>query len=183
MNATLEVSRDELARALAFLRRFTKGRYQADAILRFDGNELVVSTIGIERRIPARGSWPGLARVPAAYLVALSRDLPDGDPLLLSVENDRLSMGRFSVTCVWHEGSEPPIELPLSPPLYTVLGLHYRYTDQQVARSGLAKTLTRAQERATRITDTAARVLAPLGVKLADLSELTERCVKRANGL
>lgn len=65
---------------------------QADASLWYEGNELAVRVGADEARVPARGSWPGIVVVPAAFLIE-GLVGAEAEEVRLAIEADRIRIG------------------------------------------------------------------------------------------
>jgi len=99
----LEVEAGQFAKALKLLARFESKTNQAE--LGFDGSMLMVRLGDTEQRIPAAGSWPSSVHIRSRFVRALAYRPILQNPLELSTEDDRLTVGNFTVPC-----SAEPIE-------------------------------------------------------------------------
>jgi hypothetical protein len=68
-------------------KRITKG---AELVLRFQDGVLYIDGPGVTVDVPASGSWPGQARVPASFARMLAIGPPTGNPLTLEFVDGQL---------------------------------------------------------------------------------------------
>ena len=185
MTTSLEVNREALAQGLRLLRKFVRATQAGEAILSYGNGTLSIEFGETTAQAPAEGTWPGKARVPGLALLQLESTLPPTDPVSFQAGKDRLSVGKWSTPCHWEDEAEqssgPVIQLPANPPLTLILGLPQRYSDQDIARSGLDLMVRMAEQRRDTLIAQAAAILQPLGVDLIDLRRVVGECVKRKN--
>ena len=105
---TLEVAKHELDdawRRVAILARDVRKRTldASEAVLSFRDGRLEIHVSGNFRAVsvPARGMWPGQARVPGQFIVGVAKVPPAGDPVTFRVVGDRLHVQSISVGCQW----------------------------------------------------------------------------------
>ncbi len=177
----LQVNRNELAEGLKKLRKLIKPRQAGEAILSFESGLLMVELGSITVQATAEGLLRGLVRVSGKSVLNLAEALPANDPLLIKVETERLHIGGLSLPCIWHDADEPTIGLPMDAPLTALLGVRYKYTEEQIFRSGLTDPIAEAEARRKMLTCNAANKLEPLGVRLEDVERLVDESLRRAN--
>ncbi len=179
MNPRLEVDRQEFAGAIKPMVRLLTKKQQAEAIISFNDGRLSIAHGGVEVSAPARGGWPGQARISGQFIVAVAKLLPPGDPIVLTVEGGKMRLATTSTTCTWQPESTNRIELPMEPPLTMILNLPLKYSATEIANSGLTRIVQKAEERKTNLVNKAAKVLGPLGVKPTDLLPVVTACIRR----
>jgi hypothetical protein len=178
MGPALKVKRDEFQQALRFVSKVAKGTTRAEAIISFDGGSLELDLGGVTARASAQGEWPGPARVNAQFLLGLLKTLPDGDPLTVSAEDDRVhvcgSRTRYSAKCTWQDAEGDLIKLELNPSLVRILCLRIAHADEDITRSGLTRILEEAEARRDTLIARAADALVPLGIRPGDVRRLVD---------
>jgi hypothetical protein len=149
----------------------------------FDGVLLQLTGPGASKVVAADGDWPAAVTVDAAIMQQVATRLPNQDPLILKVENNRLYIGGFSVGAEIADIAPPPVDLPID----------HSSADIMVALAKLGEprvigTIGRiAVEKAKRELDgkvlAAVRHLSPYGVKSADIEPVVHQAIKRRAGL
>ena len=109
MNPSLEVNRDQLVEAFAFLNhsfkpiaRKRKRRETATLILQYKDGALTLDLEGTSFTVDASGSWSGTATVPAMILKSFSIIEPTEDPVRLWVADGKLHYESTSIACEWN---------------------------------------------------------------------------------
>lgn len=179
----LEVSRAELRAALEMLHKFANARGAGHALVGFESGALVIRLGGVRVDAPARGSWPGEAAVPGAFLANFHESLPPGDPVTVLVDRERLRIGPFAVRCTWLPRIEPRITLPVDARLPHVLRLPLEYAREEIERSGLGDVLARAEAERDSILEKAAVVLEPFEIPDHALRAFVEGYLRYRFGL
>lgn len=107
MTATpiLEVAKHELDNAWRRLAILVRGvrKPTAEAVISYRDGKLEISYSGNAVSVPARGTWPGQARIPGQFIAGLAKVPPAGDPITFRVEGDRLYIAAISVGCQWQQ--------------------------------------------------------------------------------
>ncbi|HKZ00668.1 MAG TPA: hypothetical protein VJ180_00415 [Pyrinomonadaceae bacterium] len=67
----------------------------------FDGAHLIVTIVGVNRTIPASGSWEGKVAVALSFMGGLNKFPPTQSPLTISYENSKLKIGTTSFPAEW----------------------------------------------------------------------------------
>lgn len=183
MRYELNVNRTELIDGLNLLRKTAKPKKNMEAVLSFETGNFVVFVNGVSIEASAEGEFPGLARIPAAQAITLSKVLPPEDPLTIAHDENRLYIGTFSMPCEWDNVEPHPVQLPIDAPLPVLLGLRLKYTDQEIFQSGYSNPLDEAARKLKLLITKAANALEPLGVKRSDIEKLVDDTVKRINRL
>jgi hypothetical protein len=183
MRYELKVNRAELISGLNLLRKTAKPKKNMEAVLSFEKGNFVVFVNGVSIEASAEGEFPGLARIPAAQAITLSKVLPPEDPLTIAHDEKELYIGTFSMPCAWSNVDPHPIQLPIDAPLPLLLGLRLKYTDQQVFQSGYSNPLGEAERKRKLLITKASNALEPLGVKRADVEKLVDEAVRIVNKL
>ena len=177
MEFSVKVARAELRDALKQLAVMIPAEATDDGILAFDDGELVMELPGGSIGVEAKGNWAGRVRFRSEIARTLSRQLPEGDPLEISVRDDRLYFGdRFSTGCSLCGPEAYSIELPIDPPLWAVLGLRVHHTEEAIEAAGLNERLDDADTEAWELIRRAAKPLAKLGVTRDEVVKLVPGC-------
>jgi hypothetical protein len=178
---SVTVSRSDLSSALKQIIKVVKVKNSDEAVLSCEGSTLLIGFPGGEVSIPCKGSSPGRIHLPLQRLVPLGTSLPDCDPFPISVEGDRVLVGTMQFGCTFEAEAGPAIELPLDPPLWTLLALKLDYSEEDIQRHGLSKKVGEAESRRDELIEKAARTLAPLGVGSRRLREFIDETVRWKN--
>jgi hypothetical protein len=96
----VSVSRKDFEKACALFRKHCKPSPAARATFHFDGEHLDIDVAGIGHALPAEGVWTGIVETSAQFMVGIAKVPPNGDPIEVRVEGDRLHIGSCSITCV-----------------------------------------------------------------------------------
>lgn len=177
----LQVNCIELAQALKILRKFIKFNSREEAIISFEDGTLMIGAVGMRVTASAKGIWPGQARVASSYILHIAKSLPATDPLPLRVEEGRMHIANYSVPCIWQDVGTNVIQLPMDPPLATVLGVRLRYTDDEIAQSGLTEVVRVAEERRDALIAKAVNILSVLGIQPVDLRRIIDERLKEVD--
>jgi hypothetical protein len=149
-----------------------------EAVFSCEGNTLLIGFPGGEVGIPCEGSSPGRVHFPLQRLVPLGISMPECDPFPIEVEGDRLLLGTIQFRCTFEADAGPAIELPLDPPLWTLLALRLDYSEEEIQRNGLLEKVRRAESKRDELIEKTARTLAPLGVGSSRLREFIDGTVR-----
>ncbi len=155
------------------------GRYKVrasdTALFAFDGTFLTVEALDRVFAAAATGTWPGVAKVSATFVIAMAKAPPADVELRLSYADGRLRLGTLSIDCDWQPVSDTLLELPASPDWIEALSLKYRATRARIVAAGLKQSIGDAEQKLAALVRKTAKPLAPLGVSERDLNELIER--------
>jgi hypothetical protein len=174
------VNRAEFSEVLARIASQGKTAETANVSVTCEDNSLLFCLPGIELRAAAQGNWHGQVLLPVRTLISLaSAPLPDGDPLVLSVEGNTLHLGTLRLSCRWEPTPRKLIELPLNPQLRTLLRIPIAYSEDDIRRSGLSEVITKALQEKDEVAEQACGILKPLGVRPDDLRRLVEESIRR----
>jgi hypothetical protein len=181
----LHVEPRQFAKALKFLARFESKAEWAN--IDFDGQKLMMRLGETEQRIPAAGSWPGVRHFRSRFARALAARPLLNDPLELSVEDDRLTVGTFSFPCslepVVHSDDESH-EDQIAEAAHILKKLH-------VSRDTIAALVANADPQYARLWSDgydgmmdriakAWKILGPLGVDPREIRRAIEESVRHA---
>ncbi len=176
----VQVDRSELLQAFKSIKRLTRAGEKAEAVLSFEGGALSIALPGMEVGAAATGDLAGRVRVPAQFIQMLAKMPPTGDPVVFTVEGDRLRVGSSTTPCTWEEDAGARIRLPLNPPFTTVLGVAYHYTPDDIEKAGLKEAVAAAEKRRDALIGQALGALGEFGVTRAELRTLVDDKMKRA---
>ena len=179
IHPTLTVSRSELIEALKPLRKLANKKESGDCILSFDAGKLAIQLTGVITQVEAQGTWPGQARIGGKPLAKLWKTLPPGDPVDLSVHDDRLHMGTLSLGCVWQSKDAALIHLPIDAPLPVILSAALKHTPEEITASGLGGVVEQAEKKRDKIYARALKILETLDISHEDLSRFVDEHIRR----
>jgi hypothetical protein len=178
---TLEVRRSEFLDALRrIVPKSSKETPHARVIFTFSDGHLSVESIGGKVHVPAAGTWPGAAAVPADLLKRLTRALPEEDPLQLQATDNQFTVSRLSLPCECRATPEAAPQvygelIPANLTLHEMLKLCDQYPAEAIETPGLAPTVAAAQQKVDSILKRAATVLHRYGVTERELMALVEK--------
>ena len=178
---TLEARRSEFLDALLrVVPKSSKETPHARVIFTFSDGHLSVESIGGKVQIPATGSWPGAAVVPADLLKRLIRALPEQEPVRLQAGDNQFSIARLILPCECHANSETAPQvygelIPADLPAHEMLKLGDQYPAEAIEAAGLAPAVAAAKEKIESIVRRAATILQPYGVTEGELMALVEK--------
>jgi hypothetical protein len=182
VNPSLRVTRAEAERAFVSMTKVKGVPESAEGVLTYDGRNCTIRLPGFETAIQATGFWPGQARVRATTLLRIGKaPLPEGDPIVLEVVDNKLRLGSLQLPCTWDTGADSRIELPLNPPLISALRVARRYSPDEIKRSGLLDLASKAEVRCAELVAEATGVLAVLGVQVAAIERVVAESVAQAD--
>jgi len=174
----LSVSRPEFAKALRLVGRAGRDVRSGEAILTFDGGRLIIDLSGNVAQVAATGAWPSEVRLPGGALERLAKSLPEGNPLDLKVEGDRLLAARFAMPCKWSMLSRPgtpvPDLIPANADPFQILMIRTRCSDAEIDAAGATGLIAEAERRIDSTCEAAARILHHYGVSPAHLRKLCD---------
>jgi len=181
----LEVEAGQFAKALKLLARFESKTNQAE--LEFDGSMLMVRLGDSEQQIPAAGSWPSPVHIRSRFVRALAFRPILQNPLELSTENDRLTVGNFSVPC----SAEPIEDVGPSPNDERIAEAAHILKKLRVSREKIAELVAQADPEYASLWSNgyepmidrvakAWKILAPLGVDPRAIRQAIEESVRHA---
>jgi len=177
----LEVGRSEFLDALRrIVPKSSKETPHARVIFTFSDGHLSIESIGGKVQIPATGTWPGTAAVPADLLKRLTRALPEEDPLRLQAAGNQFTVSRLFLPCECHATAEAAPQvygelIPANLSLREMLKLCDQYPAEAIDAAGLSPAVAAAQARVDSIVKRAATVLQPYGVTEGELMALVEK--------
>jgi len=169
MTTSLTVSRIELVEALKALKKFASKKGIGQAVLSFESGMLTIQLAGVVVRASASGSWDGEARMPGQVMSRMWRSVPDTDPVEIEVGDEHLKIGPLTISCICQPNDVPRIHLPMNAPLPVVLCAALNHTSKEIACSGLADVVEKAEQKRDELTDRAYKALQPLGISYEDL--------------
>lgn len=167
--ARLEVNRVAFLAELARVAKVLGRRKAGDAVLSFREGVLKLRIGGAECAIPAAGRWQGEACVSYAWLKAIGKVPPPGDPLVILVSGGRMRIGSSSMTCSWQAPNATAIDVTLNMGLVERLRLGITHSEEDLKRSGLVPMVADARNELDKVIAKAQMHLAPFGVTTADL--------------
>jgi hypothetical protein len=149
MTTALIMLRDDMLDAFKTLRKLCKPQPEEEAIVSYDGACLHFELGGMAVTPAAKGSWAGQARVPGKFILGLAKLPPNGDSIQIRMKDGRFYFGSSSIECKWQPAWSKQIELPINPSITDLLTLRFHYTDEDIATSGLAQSVRKAENGGT----------------------------------
>lgn len=183
--ASLTVNRDELLEGLQRLKRHFK-RKVGPGTFRFQKGELRVEVEGMEITARGVGHWAGEAMVPGAFVLALASSAPDGDPIPVRVEADRLHVASTSIRCYWLlRDPVPEKQLAINASLadnrlLQILTAAGNRSNEVLEQSGFLPLVRDARKQRDARIDVAVKELGALGVTKDHVVHLVEQCIRAA---
>jgi hypothetical protein len=173
----LSIARADLRDMLPALARLGGSASRDEAVIGFDDDELWIRAGGMECSAKASGDWPGEAVIAHATLKALSRATPDDDPVVFTVTDGRLMVGKMAVPCTWHAQGAAVISLPMNADLRELLLADMMHAEDALEASGILRQIRDARTRRDELLDRAATLLAPLGISRADIARIAHEAL------
>ena len=153
------------------------------AQLTFDESSLIFSLGGFHFAVPATGYWSGEVLVAANFLKQLGQGpLLTDHEIRVSTDGVELTIGMMFVGCEWHGLEYPRLELPLDARLCDVLALRWKYSETDIARSGLSDRFCKAEADCTQLIDKTVEPLRPLGVSRRMIQNMVDSALKALAG-
>ena len=174
-SALVEILPADFIAAVRPLAKLTRIRAGEEAVLSFDGTHLVVEFGGGGNGIPAKGLWPGEARISGKFMMSLIKVPPAGNPIVLKVVDDRFYCGTASTECQWQAKTAKQLTLPVNATLIDCLRISETYSDAEINAAGLSKLIRIAKEGRDARMNRAAEHMKDFGVTEADLHEFIRR--------
>lgn len=174
MMAQLRVGTTELKKALKTLETATES-LEGDIVLRHEDGGLVFRYRGAEVGVDTDGDWPGIARVPARFMMRIATTLAPDARIRLSVDDEGTTfhVGSASASCAW-EAPGAVVTLPINATLLDTLRLGIRHSADVIRRSGLEQQVSDAQKEMAERIEKAAALLTPLGIGEEPVRELVD---------
>ncbi|MDX2023277.1 MAG: hypothetical protein SF187_23790 [Deltaproteobacteria bacterium] len=170
---------------IAFLEAFGSiamsagARRASEAFLAREEALMKVSVGGASCMFEAEGDWDKAVRVPASFIIGLSKLPPRGDPISMFVADGRLCIGDMSVDCLLQDAHHSQIfDLPPGLDLATRLRLLLPHSHEVLEQAGLLKELFDAEGELQVLVQEAAESLAMLGVSEEDLGTFVRSKLK-----
>ena len=90
MGFNLHIKREDFLKTLKHFKKLCKPSSQEEAILSFDMKKFVIELGGMKISTEAERTWETDVRVSNHYVMGLARTSPRGDPIIISLEDNRL---------------------------------------------------------------------------------------------
>ncbi|MEM7254229.1 MAG: hypothetical protein AAF493_22655 [Pseudomonadota bacterium] len=177
MRRSLTVDKKPFLTALKSLRISIRARQKDEAVIGYSDGHVSIELQGQIVNVPAKGEWPGCARVIARTLIPIATFPPDPDPLPLRFENDRFYIAGWSVNASWQDVGDRPLALPDDAGCLEVLMIGRQHTDKALSEAGLLSHVRNTEQFVRTRLAQAAAVLEPIGIEEADLNRIVEEKV------
>jgi hypothetical protein len=175
MEYALAVNGRSLDIALRVFRVPRKIKSSDRAILGFDGKFLSIDAFDQTILAAAKGEWPGNAHISVTLVRALIQVPPDGDPVILRCDGQRVTLGTVKVGCKWQPVSSIVLARPRQPEWFEGIALKYTLPRARIIAEGRGSEVKAAERKLTALVHRIAKSLAPMGVTVEDVSSLIER--------
>ena len=176
MDRRLEVNRGHLIQGLANVGgRSSKLHKRGRAILGFDGSFLTVEAGDVTFIARATGVWPGNAVVSVTLIQGLAYNTPAGDPMIVTCDGSYVRFGPIQAGCVWQPISAAVLDTPLQAEWLEGLALRYQLPRGRLIAEGRRGEIQVAERKLRALLRRVGKILAPLGVTVADLEALVEK--------
>lgn len=181
----LEVEARQFANALKLIARVASSAEWAE--VDFDGHTLLMRLGETEQRIPAAGSWPAPVHIRSRFTRTLAERPVQGNPLELSVEDGRLTIGNFTIPC----SADPIVDVGGGPNDERIDEAAHILKKLHVSREKVAALVAKANPQYASLWSDAYepmvdrianawKILAPLGVDPRDIRQAVEESVRYA---
>lgn len=171
MDFHLQIKREDFLKTLKHFGKLCKPNPQEEALLSYDMKKFSIELGGMKISTEAMGAWEKDVRISHQIVMGLARIHPQGDPIIISVEDNHLKIGTTKFTCKIQESIQEQIFLPMEPSLGTLLALKYSYNEAQIEENGLTKTVIEAEKRCKELVDKACYELREFEIPSAKLYE------------
>ncbi len=188
----LTVGRRDLLFALKTVTRALK--YGAtDARITFENGRLTVEAGDTAAETPAEGNWPPEVFVDSGWVRRMAKRLPEGGPVTLAVDEERLRIRRYSERC-WFKArpnaEQPSTGKPEGCPA-TAAEAAKILRPLKLSERHIRELMTQAAQREAHPWDTdhprmisliakAWVLLAPFGVEPRDIRRMVDRAIRNA---
>lgn len=179
MRQELQIKTSDMAEAFTKLRHRMRLKKAGEAILSYDKGLLRMAAGGSAFSVPASGTWQGEVRVPASFFSSPPPFDRKSENVKMSLEGNRLHLGRSSMNCAWQQPESGLPKLPMNPPFRHVLRLPLEYSRDQIEKAGLSGLVAEAEARRSALVEKAAGPLEPLGITRADVFGLVDASLRR----
>jgi|GEM_PF-1243854 len=168
----IEITRRSLIEGLGLLKKTVARRKHEEAILSHDGECLHIEVGGGGIAVAASGDWEGQIKIRGPLLLDLVAQMPQGDPLLLRVEDGFLLIGNLRLRCSVQKSWSKTIDLPVNVARKDIVTMLASNSREDLIASGLDALVPPGQldsESFLARLDAAAKLLAPEGVRREEL--------------
>ena len=175
------VSRKDLVGAFRFLSVASSGKYPPDIIISTIPGFLVLKMSSSETKLPCFGQFDKRGRLPGIWISKLKKLFPDSEEIVLTKEEDFLTIFPLRISCLWEDLTEKTISLPINASLVHYLGLESRYSDLEIEKAGLKAKYEASKKQKEEIMKKAYKNLIPLGITMDDLTNFVNGIIEILN--
>jgi hypothetical protein len=187
----LAIPRSDLISSIQFVSVWM-GKWARSVTLSFESGSLVIEAGESMMKVSARGEWPEPIMTDASWVRVIAKNMPEGNPIRLCVQDGKLSTNKFSVPCVLASEGLPPIPEPPEPDekrlileaVQTLKPLLLTQKDVEKmvseARARGSSTWFHHDKKMIAIVARAWKLLAPLGVETGDIRRFVDDAVRNA---
>lgn len=175
----------EVGEPFAMLRKVLQRkstRKGLEAVLSFDGENLLIDFQGGQVSANASGTWSGVARISLSMLHGIAKTHA-GQTAEFEYEGGRMRIGPISVAATWQDLTSESLELPLDATDTTLLSACLTAAPSRVIASGLSRRFEKAREVLTRNATAAQRQLAQYGITAEEIEAFVVERLKRGVNL
>ncbi len=143
----------------------------SEGILSIEGDDKLVA-------INAEGDWHGRARFSFNTLKALALVPPNMNPIIISYQDERLTIGGVSTPCNWESYSYVGVDTSMNPSMIDIIAMWRTQPTEDLLSKDILKVNQQAQKDLVKATASAAKKLADFDVTQDDLLALIEKKVQ-----
>ncbi len=92
----LHINLADFVEALEPFKRLKKAQKKQEVVIKFEDSTFWLSTSHVEIGVNAAGKWDEPCSVPILFIHAFAKAPPKDDPVVMSVKNNRLYVGKTS---------------------------------------------------------------------------------------
>lgn len=168
----LVIARTEFNRSLESFR--SRNRLYEAAGIAFEAGILSLQVDDVMVTMRATGEWQGTAEFSPQVIIALLKVPPTEDPVVLSYEDARISVGPLSVPCQWTTLSQEFIDIVENPGVLDLLAIDRSMPKAEIHRTGLWRRISRAKATVTLAVGKSAKILQELEISESELRDMVE---------
>ncbi|MCX8014763.1 MAG: hypothetical protein N2748_01975 [candidate division WOR-3 bacterium] len=178
----LEVNTEKLRHGLNLITKFSQPkRYGGESVLSYKDGILTINNKGFTFRIEAKGKWQGSVIVPTIYLSELGKLLPSDPIIIIKTIGNQFYLGPSGFDCITYNEEIPYIELPVEPPLWMILGLKFKYNNDELEKARILNMVKKAENDLQNIIEKVAKVLRPVGINATEIEKFIYDWMKQRN--
>lgn len=155
-----------------------KKRVQIPAVISFNDGFMSIDCNEKVAVMRAVGEWSGKAHFSASIVHAIALVPPNNDPMTVSYNEGKLTIGSISVTCEWMPVSYHLIDMLVNPTLIDIFAMWRTSPSSELHKKDIDKKIISAKEKMLNATASAAKRLENFEITQVDLLNLIEEKIK-----